>query len=88
MFVKLKEDLEMSNNHFGYSSSGGIAKAGTVFQVLSVPRPEKKKYKLQPVGVKFPYYLYLRENDFLRLFEKVNTGVYSSLVEEGSLENF
>ena len=78
MFVRLKEDLEMSNNHFGCFSSGGTAKAGTIFQVLSVPHPEKKKYKLQPVGVKFPYYLYLRENDFLRLFEKVNTGVYSS----------
>ena len=88
MFVRLKEDLEMSNNHFGYSSSGGTAKAGTIFQVLSVPRPEKKKYKLQPVEAKFLYYLYLRENDFLRLFEKVNMGVYSSLVEEGSLENF
>ena len=88
MFVKLKEDLEMNNNHFGYSSSGGIAKEGTIFQVLSVPRPEKKKYKLQPVEVKFPYYLYLRENDFLRLFEKVNYGELPKLAEGGSLENF
>ena len=72
MFVRLKEDLKMDNDHFGFRTGGGIAKAGTVFKVLAEPSPKKKKYKLEPLNVKFPYHLYLRKNDFLRLFEVVN----------------
>ena len=68
---KLKEDLPMANDHYGYTSGGGVAKAGTIFKILREPTPEKKKYKLEPLNVKFPYYLYLRKNDFKRLFEKV-----------------
>lgn len=71
MLVRLKEDVEMNNNHFGRLSGGGTAKAGTTFKVLSEPTPEKKMYKLEPVGVKFLYYLYLRKNEFKRLCEEI-----------------
>lgn len=68
---RLREDLSMENDHYGHTSGGGVAKAGTVFKLLRKPTPEKKKYKLEPQNVKFPYYLYLRKNDFHRFFEKV-----------------
>ena len=68
---RLKEDLPMVNDHYGYTSGGGVAKAGMIFKLLREPTPEKKKYKLESQGVKFPYYLYLRKNDFKRFFEKV-----------------
>ena len=70
MFVRLKEDIEMNNNYFGHLSGDGTAKAGTIFKILSGPIPEKKMYKLEPIEVKFPYYLYLRKNDFKRFCEK------------------
>ena len=68
---RLKEDLPMDCDWCGYRTGGGVAKAGTIFKLLREPTPEKKKYKLEPQNVKFPYYLYLRKNDFKRLFEKV-----------------
>lgn len=68
---RLKEDLPMVNDYYGYTSGGGVAKAGTIFKLLREPTPEKKKYKLEPQGVKFSYYLYLRKNDFKRFFEQV-----------------
>ena len=71
MLVELKEDLLMSNDNYGHLSGGGTAKAGTIFKVLEIPSPKKKKYKLEPQDVKFPYYLYLRENDFKRLFIEI-----------------
>ena len=71
-YFKLKEDLEMDNDYFGKRSGGGIAKSGTVFELIREPTPQKKKYKLMPCDVKFPYYLYLRKNDFNRLFEEIN----------------
>ena len=69
-YFKLKEDLEMDNDWFGHRSGGGVAKAGMVFELISEPTPQKKKYKLLSCGVKFPYHLYLRKNDFKRLFEE------------------
>jgi hypothetical protein len=71
MLVKLKEDLLMCNDNYGFHSGGGTAEAGTIFKVLATPSPKKKKYKLEPQDVKFPYYLYLRENDFKRLFIEI-----------------
>ena len=68
---RLKEDLAMDNDNFGYRTSGGVAKAGTVFELLAEPTPKKKKYKLIPIETKFPYYLYLRENAFKRYFEEI-----------------
>ena len=68
---RLKEDLEMSNDRFGVPSPGGIAKAGTVFELLGEPVAKKKLYKLMPYEAKFPYHLYLRKNDFNRLFEAI-----------------
>lgn len=68
---KLKEDLEMANDNYGYQTGGGIAKAGQLFELIDLPDRKKKKYTLYPLDVKFPYHLYLRENDFERLFEKV-----------------
>ena len=71
MLYRLKEDLLLCNDHFGNKTNGGIAKAGMTFELLHTPSPKKKKYKLLSVGIKFPYYLYLRENDFQRYFEKI-----------------
>lgn len=68
---RLKEDLSMCKDWYGHRTSGGVAKAGTIFKLLREPIPEKKMYKLEPQNVKFPYYLYLRKNDFKRLFERV-----------------
>lgn len=71
MLYRLKEDLPLCNDYFGQKTGGGIAFAGMVFKVLKLPNSKKKKYKLLSVGIKFPYYLYLRENDFQRYFEKI-----------------
>ena len=71
-YFKLKEDLKMDNDWFGQRSSGGVAKAGMIFELLSEPTPQKKRHKLLSYGIKFPYHLYLRKNDFKRLFEEVS----------------
>ena len=68
---RLKEDIIMSNDHYGYKTSGGVAKVGQLFKLTDLPDRKKKKYTLYPLNVKFPYNLYLRENDFERLFEKI-----------------
>lgn len=69
-FYRLKEDIDLCRDYYGQISGGGIAKAGTIFELIATPTPKKKKYKLEIQNVKFPYYLYVRENDFQRLFEK------------------
>ena len=68
---RLKEDLPMDNTWYHQRSSGGVAKAGTIFELLAEPTPKKKMYKLEPIGEKFPYHLNLRKNDFKRLFEEI-----------------
>lgn len=68
---RLKEDLPLDEDWFGVRKPAGVAKAGTLFELVREPTPQKKKYKLKICGVKFPYDLYLRKNDFQRLFEKV-----------------
>ena len=70
-FYRLKEDLDLCQDHYGFCTPAGTAKAGTIYELVAEPTPQKKKYKLTIVGVKFPYNLYLRKNDFKRLFEKV-----------------
>ena len=66
----LLEDLDMYDDNYGFRTGGGIAKAGQRFELLDLPDCKKKKYTLLPLDVKFPYHLYLRENDFKRLFTK------------------
>jgi hypothetical protein len=64
----LLEDLDMCNDNYGFRTGGGTAKAGQRFELLDLPDRKKKKYTLLSLDVKFPYRLYLRENDFKRLF--------------------
>ena len=71
-FFRLKEDLPLVEDHFGVCSGAGIAKAGTVYELVAEPSPKKKKFKLTIVGEKWPYNLYLRKNDFKRWFEEVS----------------
>jgi len=66
----LLEDLDMCNDNYGFRTDGGTAKAGQRFELLDLPDCKKKKYTLLSLDVKFPYHLYLRENDFKRLFAK------------------
>lgn len=66
----LLEDLDMCNDNYGFRTGGGTAKAGQRFELLDLPDCKKKKYRLLSLDVKFPYHLYLRENDFERLFTK------------------
>lgn len=66
----LLEDLDMCNDNYGFRTGGGTAKAGQRFELSGLPNCKKKKYTLLPLDVKFPYHLYLRENDFKRLFTK------------------
>lgn len=66
----LLEDLDMCNNNYGVITGGGTAKANQRFELLDLPDKKKKKYTLLSLDIKFPYYLYLRENDFERLFIK------------------
>ena len=68
---RLKEDLPLDEDYFGVRKSAGIAKAGTLYELIAEPTPQKKKYKLVIIGEKFPYNLYLRKNDFKRWFEEV-----------------
>ena len=70
-FFRLKEDLSLDEDRFGFYRSGGIAKAGTVYELIAEPTPEKKKFKLTTVNEKWPYNLYLRKNDFKRLLEEI-----------------
>ena len=69
---RLKEDLSLDEDHFGILKRAGVAKAGTLYELVAEPIPQKKKYKLTAIGVKFPYNLYLRKNDFKRWFEEVD----------------
>ena len=69
---KLKEDLPLDEDHFGVRKSAGVAKAGTLYELVAEPTPQKKKFKLTIIGAKFPYNLYLRKNDFKRWFEEVD----------------
>ena len=69
---RLKEDLPLDEDYFGTRKSAGIAKAGTLYELIAEPTPQKKKYKLTIIGEKFPNNLYLRKNDFKRWFEEVN----------------
>ena len=68
---RLKEDLPLDEDHFGARRSAGVAKAGTLYELIAEPTLQKKKYKLAVIGAKFPYNLYLRKNDFRRWFEEV-----------------
>ena len=68
---KLKEDLPLDEDRFGVRRSAGIAKAGTIYELVAEPTPQKKKYKLTTIDEKYPYNLYLRKNDFRRWFEEV-----------------
>ena len=68
---RLKEDLPLDEDYFGVRKSAGIAKAGTLYELIAEPTTQKKKYKLVIIGEKFPYNLYLRKNDFKRWFEEV-----------------
>ena len=68
---RLKEDRQLYLDHFGSRKSAEVAKAGTLYELIAEPTPKKKKYKLTVVGEKYPYNLYLRKNDFKRLFEEV-----------------
>lgn len=68
---RLKEDLPLDEDHFGARKSAGVAKAGTLYELIAEPTPQKKKYKLAIIGAKFPYNLYLRKNDFRQWFEEV-----------------
>ena len=68
---RLKEDLPLDEDYFGTRKSAGVAKAGTLYELVAEPTPQKKKYKLTTIGAKFPYNLYLRKNDFKRWFEEV-----------------
>jgi hypothetical protein len=70
---KLKEDLPLDEDRFGVRRSAGIAKAGTIYELVAEPTPQKKKYKLTTIGEKYPYNLYLRKNDFKRWFEEVES---------------
>lgn len=70
---RLKEDLPMDEDRFGVRRSGGVAKAGTLYELTREPTPEKKKYKLTVLGEKWPYNLYLRKNDFKRWFEEATS---------------
>jgi hypothetical protein len=71
-FFKLLEDLPLDEDWFGNRRSAGVAKAGTIYELVAEPTPHKKKYKLTIVDAKFPYDLYLRKNDFKRWFEEVD----------------
>ena len=71
-FFKLLEDLPFDEDWFGNRRSAGVAKAGTIYELVAEPTPYKKKYKLTTVDAKFPYNLYLRKNDFKRWFEEVD----------------
>ena len=66
----LLDDLDMCNDNYGFTTGGGTAKVGQRFELLDLLDKKKKKYTLFSLDVKFPYYLYLRENDFERLFIK------------------
>lgn len=66
----LIEDLDMYNDNYGFRTGGGTAKSGQRFELLYLPDRKKKKFTLLSLDVKFPYHLYLRENDFKRLFTK------------------
>ena len=68
---RLKEDLPLDEDRFGVRRSAGVAKAGTLYELVREPSPEKKKYKLTIIGERWPYDLYLRKNDFKRWFEEV-----------------
>ena len=72
-FFKLLEDLPLEEDCFGNRRSAGVAKAGTVYELIAEPTPQKKKYKLTTIDSKYPYNLYLRKNDFKRWFEEVET---------------
>lgn len=67
---RLIEDTHMLNDTYGIKTGGSICKAGELFELIDLPDEKKKKYTLYPINAKFPYYLYLRENDFERLFER------------------
>ena len=71
-FFKLLEDLSLDEDWFGNRRSAGVAKSGTIYELVAEPTPHKKKYKLTTVNAKFPYSLYLRKNDFKRWFEEVD----------------
>ena len=71
-FFRLKEDFPLDEDRFGVRRSAGVAKAGTIYELVAEPSPEKKKFKLTTVGEKWPYNLYLRKNDFKRWFEEVS----------------
>jgi hypothetical protein len=66
----LLEDLDMCNDNYGFRTGGGTAKSGQRFELLDLPDCKKKMYTLLSLDTKFTYYLYLRENDFKRLFTK------------------
>lgn len=66
----LLEDLDMCNDNYGFRIGSRTAKAGQQFELLDLPDRKKKKYTLLPIDAKFLYHLYLRENDFKRLFTK------------------
>lgn len=68
---RLKEDLPLDEDYLGARRSAGVAKAGTLYELIAEPTLQKKKYKLAIIGAKFPYNLYLRKNDFRRWFEEV-----------------
>ena len=71
-FFKLLEDFPLDEDWLGNRRSAGVAKAGTIYELVAEPTPHKKKYKLTTVDAKFPYNLYLRKNDFKRWFEEVD----------------
>ena len=81
-FFKLLEDLPLEEDCFGNRRSAGVAKAGTVYELIAEPTPQKKKYKLATTDSKFPYNLYLRKNDFKRWFEEVEIAFENFLNEK------
>ena len=83
---RLKEDLPMDEDRFGVRRSGGVSKAGTLYELIREPVPEKKMYKLTTLGEKWPHNLYLRKSEFKRLLEEITHQEAYSLYRDKQLE--
>ena len=67
---KAKEDFPICTDNYGTKSGGGTVKAGQRFELTDMLDEKKKMFTLYALDIKFPFSLYMRKNDFNRLFEE------------------
>lgn len=76
-FYRLTENLSMERKWYTeygkFTDSGGAAKAGQVFELIAEPTPKCKLYQLQACGVRFPYMLGVRPNQFKKCFIEIES---------------